>query len=922
MNISSKPFLALAVGTVVILAAFSTPAISSVDDESRDVDKLLVVDCMLPGKIMKLGGGARYMSARRPIKTTGADCEIRGGEYIAYDRASYASSLNVWLPDAKAGDPKAQTYVGEMFEKGLGTMPDYATAVSWYRKAAEQGYDRAQMNLGSMYERGLGVEVNELEALNWYRKATGMAEDDLVFSSEVEALEAETEELRIALATSKAEVDSLKESLNLSQRQMNNSQARLDSSRLELEELRFRAAQAQSMGDRGVDVSALNNDIAQKEAELAANRKELMDLRIAFDLQQVQLANQINTQGGGQESYQALLDVERQKINSLESQVSQLTDSLASRQSDLSNSNAQLAALQRQLQAQAQNDQAATSASIAELSAIIEQQQQALSQKSENISTLESELARQREALASEQTAFQQRQQELQGNAQSTTAETQAALAQERARIATLQGEVASLSRELELKQSGAEQNNSQLDVLKRQLEIANSRRASSEESLADLSGVIAGQQADLEQKSLSISFLEQELANQKKQLETERLAYQQREKRLVESADVVQAEQQQMQTRLAEVEAYLATSQQKMIESDRLVKQQEADLLEQQQALAALREGQQQNDAAAIRDLNAQLFQKNLELTKTRSEYQGQTQVNDEMARELERLRNQVAMAEKNTTVAMRGGFTTPAAPAATPRPKPNVPNVNFGKYHALIIGNNAYTEFPSLKTPVNDAWAIAQVLEENYGFKTQVLINADRRAVLETINTYLKKLTEDDNFLLYYAGHGELDEQNNEGYWLPVDAGTGSRTDWISNNDITQLINVMTAKHIMVIADSCYSGTLTRGVRVTIEGGKSAAKQAEWYKKVSHFKSRTALTSGGTKPVQDGGGGDHSIFANSLLQTLESNNGVLEGPDLFQEVFKRMRSSGQNAIDQEPTFDVIPNTGDMLAPFFFVPT
>ena len=105
MNVSSKPFLALAVGTVVVLAAMSTPAISSIDDESRDVDKLMVVDCMLPGKIMRLGGGARYMSARRPVKTTGADCEIRGGEYIAYDRASYASSLNVWLPDAKAGDP-------------------------------------------------------------------------------------------------------------------------------------------------------------------------------------------------------------------------------------------------------------------------------------------------------------------------------------------------------------------------------------------------------------------------------------------------------------------------------------------------------------------------------------------------------------------------------------------------------------------------------------------------------------------------------------------------------------------------------------------------------------------------------------------------------------------------------------------------
>ena len=202
----NKPFIALATSTLVVLSAISAPAISSTDDPSKDVDKLMIVDCMLPGKIMRLGGGARYMSARRPTKTTGADCEIRGGEYVAYDRANYATSLKVWLPDAKAGDPKAQTYVGEMFEQGLGTSPDFATAVAWYRKAAEQGYDRAQMNLGSMYERGLGVEKDELEALNWYRKATGMGDDELVLSSEVEELEAETEELRVALAASEAEV--------------------------------------------------------------------------------------------------------------------------------------------------------------------------------------------------------------------------------------------------------------------------------------------------------------------------------------------------------------------------------------------------------------------------------------------------------------------------------------------------------------------------------------------------------------------------------------------------------------------------------------------------------------------------------------------------------------------------------------------
>lgn len=69
-----------------------------------------------------------YLTARRPIKTTAGDCEIRGGEYVAYDRANYASALKVWLPQAQQGDAEAQVIVGEIYEKGLGGLADPALA--------------------------------------------------------------------------------------------------------------------------------------------------------------------------------------------------------------------------------------------------------------------------------------------------------------------------------------------------------------------------------------------------------------------------------------------------------------------------------------------------------------------------------------------------------------------------------------------------------------------------------------------------------------------------------------------------------------------------------------------------------------------------------------------------------------------------
>jgi TPR repeat protein len=155
---------------VAILTALIGCQSSSVSDLNRaaegyspqDTDKLFIVDCLLPGQIRKLGSQMTYLSARRPIKTSAADCEIRGGEYIAYDRANYASASKVWLPQAQQGDAEAQVTLGEIYEKGLGGIADPKLAAQWYLKAAEQGNSRAKVNLGYLYEKGLGSSKTSL----------------------------------------------------------------------------------------------------------------------------------------------------------------------------------------------------------------------------------------------------------------------------------------------------------------------------------------------------------------------------------------------------------------------------------------------------------------------------------------------------------------------------------------------------------------------------------------------------------------------------------------------------------------------------------------------------------------------------------------------------------------------------------------
>lgn len=154
----------------------------------RGVDDYVLVDCLLPGQIRQLGTRMTYMAPRRMVKSTKSDCGIRGGEFVLFDRSDYGSALQTLLPKAQGGDPVAQTYVGEIYEKGLGLAgPDYAQAANWYGKAAAQGHRPAQTYLGSLYERGLGVSQNKAKALDLYRQASGLTEDRLIFESELKA---------------------------------------------------------------------------------------------------------------------------------------------------------------------------------------------------------------------------------------------------------------------------------------------------------------------------------------------------------------------------------------------------------------------------------------------------------------------------------------------------------------------------------------------------------------------------------------------------------------------------------------------------------------------------------------------------------------------------------------------------------------
>lgn len=758
------PFLCSAVASVILTACATSPGTGpSIDAElaaaGGDPDKLLIVDCLLPGQVRRLGTAATFITARRPIKTTVSLCEIRGGEYVAYDRADLRTVLNFWLPSAESGDTTAQNYVGEIYERGLGVSPDYAKAAEWYRRAAEQGDQRAMANLGALYERGLGVPADKVQAINWYRRASGLTGDQLAFATSISELETRAERSEQRAAAAEREAAQLRSQMDRLQRELQDKARQQQSTRQQLEQARQRVRQQPA------------------QATPAVSRPAPADDREVNRLKQ-QLTQQIQEQSRIEQEAELLrvrLEAEQQGR----------------------------AAMERQLQ------------SLEQRLATARQEREKLTVDSGQLRTEQVEqLTEARQQLIEARQALEQQNQLLTG------------------------------------------QNTAETEALRRELAESSRRIAELEQALA----ASRDQQSDLESQRVNLDRARQELEQTRRQLEG------------------------------------------------------------QQAALGAV-------DSEELARLNAQLERQSRELAQREEQVQILEQQLELSTEQLASAEGRIQALEKETEevrLVMRGmSEAAPAEASAAPTSVPVARSVNFGTYHALVIGNNQHARLPDLQTAVGDARAVADVLRSRYGFQVELLLNATRGQILTALNKYRAQLTENDNFLLYYAGHGELDEANDRGHWLPVDAAPDDTTNWIANNQVTDILNVMNAKHVMVIADSCYSGTLTRSVTSSIDGdGRTPEQQTRWLELMTRSRSRTVLTSGGLQPVLDGGGGGHSIFANQLLQALRSNDGLLEGPLLYREIARQVSSAASRlGVDQRPEYAPIQFAGDVGAPFFFRP-
>jgi hypothetical protein len=251
-----------------------------------------------------------------------------------------------------------------------------------------------------------------------------------------------------------------------------------------------------------------------------------------------------------------------------------------------------------------------------------------------------------------------------------------------------------------------------------------------------------------------------------------------------------------------------------------------------------------------------------------------------------------------------------------AKPSTPPKVIDAKNGSYYALVIGINNYTApLPTLKTAVNDAQAVAKLLSERYGFQVNLLLNenATRANILKTLDQYRRNLAENDNLLIYYAGHGHSEPEADKAYWLPADAEADATSNWIIADELTTDIRVQPARHVLIISDSCYAGGLTRDAALDIRPDDRTV----FLKKMLASKSRTLMASGGNEPVSDTGSAGHSVFASALLAALQKiDQDAFTAGDLFHN-FIEQQVAGRS--DQVPRYSLIRNSNHDDGDFVF---
>ncbi|MCH2080857.1 MAG: caspase family protein [Saprospiraceae bacterium] len=255
--------------------------------------------------------------------------------------------------------------------------------------------------------------------------------------------------------------------------------------------------------------------------------------------------------------------------------------------------------------------------------------------------------------------------------------------------------------------------------------------------------------------------------------------------------------------------------------------------------------------------------------------------------------------MAEDNTTRGIR-----------VPEEQPNgyFPK---GKNYLLIIGIDQYQNFPRLYNAVKDAKDVKEILVNNYQFEdhpatTSLLLDQDatQANIYAELDQLAQKVGPDDNLLIYFSGHGEYKENLDTGFWIPVDADEGNIGSYLQFGLLQLYIKAIKSHHTVLIADSCYAGSIF-----------TTRSTGSYQDRLERKPSRWLITAGRNEVVADGKPGMNSPFADAILFTLKDNtNKRLEVSQLARQVAELVSKNAAQTPRYAEMFGVNSKGGEFM--------
>ncbi|MBF0472455.1 MAG: caspase family protein [Nitrospirae bacterium] len=228
-----------------------------------------------------------------------------------------------------------------------------------------------------------------------------------------------------------------------------------------------------------------------------------------------------------------------------------------------------------------------------------------------------------------------------------------------------------------------------------------------------------------------------------------------------------------------------------------------------------------------------------------------------------------------------------------------------------ALVIGNGAYKTSP-LKNPVNDALAMAKVLE-SLNFEVISGVNLTKDEMMKRVIAFGNKIKDGGVGLFYFAGHGVA--FNGQNYLIPINATIDSQevveVEAMSADYVLARMDAAKNRLNIVILDACRNNPFARSFR-SVSNGLAQMKAPEG----SFIAYATAPGS-----VASDGGGKNGLYTQELIKSM--NKPGLKIEEMFKDV--RISVESQSGKKQTPWesssitgdfyFKIDPNAGSSIS-------